>query len=297
MPLQNSFKASAKFIDRGFHPDTLKNNRLSIQLRQDGFSFAQIDSLNKKVLILEDFNVPLMIEDEAYYQNEKVNLRLETYLEESKIHLQEFKSVDIVVDSKFNSMVPTVLYDKRRGEEYLKQIHLLPENFIVKTDHLPFMASENVYAVYAPLFFNLKDHFSSFKLKHSVSVLIQQTVMLQKIRMGEAVYVNVGENEINILAFQDEKLIFSNTFSYKEKEDFIYYILLVYNQLGFKPEITPLCLMGDIDRSSPLYAIAFQYIGKLDFDDSRRSGLIFGNEFTEKDVSKYSILTQSVLCE
>lgn len=297
MPLPTSIKASAQFIDRDFQADYTKNNRLSIQLRLDGFSFAQIDSITNKVLLIEDYHVPLMLGDEAVYQNEKVNLRVEDFLAEKQIHRQDYKSVHIVIDNNYFTLVPSVLFEKERAKDYLGQVHQLPEDFIVKTDELSLFEMKNVYAVYAPLFFNLSDQFVNFEIKHASSVFIQQTAVLQKTQKKASVYVDVGKFSMQIIAFEDDKLLFSNTFAFKEKEDFIYFILLVYNQLNFKPEAIPLFFSGNIDRSSALYAIAYQYIGFLSFIKIQKNRLVFGNDIPESVGSTYWILTQAILCE
>ena len=297
MPLPNTMKASAQFINRDFRSENTKNNRLSIQLRLDGFSFAQIDSISKKVLLIEDYQVPLMLGDEAVYQNEKVNLRLEDYLAESRMNQKDYKSVHLVFDNNYFTLVPSVLFKKEQAGDYLNQVHQLPENFIVKTDTLPFLETKNVYAVYAPLFYGLTDHFSSMEMRHASTVFIQQMALQQKKRKGSAVFVEVGISSMHIIAFDQDKLVFSNTFSFKEKENFIYFILLVYKQLNFKPESAPLFFSGNIDRSSPLYAIAYQYITFLDFPKPADSTLIFGNDIPEMIASKYHVLTQAVLCE
>jgi len=297
MPLQNAIKASAQFLDRDFKSDYTKNNRLSIQLRLDGFSFAQIDSISKKVLLIENYDVPVMLGDEAVYQNEKVALRLEDVLLDKQIQDQEFKSVHIVIDNRFFTLIPAVLFDEKKAEEYLKLVHQLPENLMVKTDSLSFLESRNVYAVYSPLYFSLSDYFSKFEIKHASTIFIQQMAVFQKSKKGASIYIEVGSSSMHVIAFDGDKLLFSNTFDFKEKEDFIYFILLVYNQLDFKPENVPLFFSGNIDRSSPLYAIAYQYIRFLDFPEAHKSGLIFGNDIPEFIGSKYRVLTQAVLCE
>ena len=297
MPLPTTSKASAQYIDRDFQPDFTKNNRLSIQLRLDGFSFAQIDSISNKVLFVEDYKVPLMLGEESVFQNEKVNLRLENFLAEKQIHQKGYKSVHFVIDNPYFALVPSILLEASQVDDYLRQLHQIPENFLIKTDEISFFNSKNVYGIYAPLLYNLTDHFSSFVIKHASTIFIQQMALLQKMRKGEAVYIEVGLMRMQIIAFDGDKLVFSNSFAFKEKEDFIYFILLVYNQLNFKPETTPLFFSGNIDRSSPLYAIAYQYIGILDFSKPQLSGLVFGSDIPESVGLKYRVLTQAVICE
>ena len=295
MALPTISKAKAQYIDRDYRSDNTKNNRLSIQLRPDGFSFAQIDSISKKVLFIEDYQIPIMLGDEAVFQCEKVNLRFETFLSETKLYSQIFKSVHIIIDNSFFTIVPNVLFKESESDNYLKITHQLPVNFIIKIDSLTLFESKNVFGVYAPLYYTISDYFHQFEFKHFVSLFIYQSAIFQKTKNEAAVYVYVNANNIIILAFENDKLIFSNSFNFKEKEDFVYYILLIYNQLKFKTENTPLYFSGNIDSSSPLYAIAYQYIGDLNFSQQKSGGVIFGKDFPEFAESKYSVLTQAVL--
>lgn len=296
-PLQNSMKASAQFLDRDFQPNYTKNNRLSIQLRLDGFSFAQIDSISKKVLLIEDYTIPVMLGDEAVYQNEKVNLRLEALFAETQMQSQKYKSVHLVIDNPFFTLIPSVLFEEKYAPDYLRQVHQPPENSMIKTDLLSSFDSRNVYAVYAPLFFNFSDHFVNFEIRHASTVYIQQMMVFQKTLKGSSVFIDVASSSMLVIAFDGDRLLFSNSFAFKEKEDFIYFILLVYNQLNFKTETVPLFFSGNIDRTSPLYAIAYQYIRFLDFPLAKKSGLVYGNDIPESVGSKYCVLTQAVLCE
>lgn len=297
MPLPASIKASAQYFDREYKPDNTKNNRLSIQLRLDGFSFCQVDNINQKVLSIQDYQVPLMLGDEAVYQSEKVLLRLESLLKNSATHLKTYKSIHFIIDNQYYTLVPSALYSEESLSDYLKTLFLIPDDFIIKSQYISQIDSYCVYAVYAPLFYLISDSFPQFELSHSCRVFIQQMASIQKGMKGNAVYADIGANEMRIIAFNNDQLLFSNSFAFKEKEDFIYFILLVYNQLNFAPESVPLLFSGNIDRSSDLYAIAYQYIGILDFPKASDSGLVFGNDIPEHLGSKYRVLTQAVLCE
>jgi hypothetical protein len=297
MLLPINSKATAYYSDRDYHSDNTKNNRLSIQLRLGGFSFAQIDSLTSKLIQLEDFDVPLMLGDESVFQNEKITLRLEAYLKENPIHTASFQSVEVVLDNCLFTLVPEQLFDPNQQEDYLKFAHQLPENHIVKNNFLAKLGIQNVFAIYAPLYFLLSDHFKSYRLLHHSTVFIQQTFLFQQTQKEAAVYVEIGNGSMLIVAFDGNKLVYSNSFKFKEKEDFIYFILLVYNQLDFLPEKTPLYFSGNINRSSPLYAIAYQYIGKLEFLNAKSNRVAFGNDIPDKVGTQYFNLIQAFLCE
>ncbi|HUH75328.1 MAG TPA: DUF3822 family protein [Chitinophagales bacterium] len=51
-----------------------------------------------------------------------------------------------------------------------------------------------------------------------------------------------------------------NSFHYKNKEDLLYYILLVYKMLNLKTDSYPLILSGMIEKESEIFHLLYQYI-------------------------------------
>lgn len=298
MPLEASIQASAQYISRNFKSDDIRNNRLSIQLRLDGFSFAQIDSLSNRILLLEEYKVPLMLGDEAEFQPEKVMLRFEKWLSEKKIPRNAYASLHILIDNSFFTQLPNALFlNTENLQDYLKLSHRLPANFTVKYNELPALESKNIFGLYAPLYFSLSDYFESFQLLHFSTVFIRRMALLQKTSQQKAVYVDVAETSMLVIVFDQDKLLFANMFDFKQGEDFIYFILLVYNQLGLHTEEVPLYFFGQIDRSSALYSIAYQYVKHIDFPAEKVAAVAAGSDMPMSVLSRYFTLTHAVLCE
>lgn len=57
-----------------------------------------------------------------------------------------------------------------------------------------------------------------------------------------------------------KKPTFYNSFQYKNKEDLLYYILLVYKMLELDTNSYPLILSGMIEKESEIYHLLYQYI-------------------------------------
>ena len=88
----------------------------------------------------------------------------------------------------------------------------------------------------------------------------------------------------------------SNSFTFTSKEDFVYFILLAYDQLKFNPEQDPIYFLGDISKSSPIYQICWQYVRNIHFID-RTEGISAGSDFDQMPIHQYFTLIQSALCE
>lgn len=59
-----------------------------------------------------------------------------------------------------------------------------------------------------------------------------------------------------------------NSFHYKNKEDLLYYILLVYKMLNLEPNSYPMILSGMIEKDSEIFHLLFQYIRNVYIDES-----------------------------
>ncbi|MBN2237877.1 MAG: DUF3822 family protein [Bacteroidales bacterium] len=291
MPTTN--QASAPFIDR----EQIKNIRLSIQFALNGFSFALQDGLSGRILKIESIEVPLMLGDEAAFQNEKVQLRFENFLAQNPFDSYVFDRVSVVITNSFFTLIPQSLYQEEVAPSYLSIGHELPEDFTVKANYSREIDAYVVYGIYAPLFFLLSDTFSNLEIRHELTVFLNKIASIQKKENKTAVYVEAHADSFLVSVFQAEKLLLANTFSFKEKEDFVYFLLAIYDLLQLNVEFIPLWFSGMIDRRSPLYAIAYQYIRNIDFVKIETADLIFDPAIEDIEKMKFNLLTQALVCE
>lgn len=287
-------QASAQFIDRDFNSKQIKNNRLSIQLRPDGFSFAQIDSFNNKLVWLQDYDVPPLIGDEAVYQCEKISLRFEQVLAEQNLMVQNYKEVVVSLENNLFTLIPEALFENKKSRDYLEHLHQLPENVLVKTNHLASLGVHTSFAIYAPLYYSLIDNFADFKLKHSTTLMLNQALLVQKQIKGKAVYIHMANKQFYALAFNEKQLLFSNTFGFKTKEDFIYFVVLIYQQVDFDLEQIPLYLSGNINRSSSLYHLVYKYVRNLRFYPESLREWSLGKDIPKEVSIQYQLLIQAI---
>ena len=68
-----------------------------------------------------------------------------------------------------------------------------------------------------------------------------------------------------VLVINSGKLTFYNTFAYQTAEDFIYYLLFVFEQLKLNPETANVELLGELEKSSAVYQLLYKYIRNIKF--------------------------------
>lgn len=82
---------------------------------------------------------------------------------------------------------------------------------------------------------------------------------------GKQVWINVHPRNIQVLLFEQEELIFSNQFDFQSEKDFIYYVLLIYDQFKLHPENVPLHISGQLVKESAIYKNLDNYIRNIRF--------------------------------
>ena len=77
--------------------------------------------------------------------------------------------------------------------------------------------------------------------------------------------MHISDNILNISAFKNTKLIFSNSFSFDTKEDILYFTLFTFEQLKLDTEIVNVKLYGEIIKGDENYQLLYEYIRNIEF--------------------------------
>ena len=76
---------------------------------------------------------------------------------------------------------------------------------------------------------------------------------------------------MELIYFVKNKLVFYNRFDFNTKEDLIYYLLFIIDQLKLNPEETPVVITGDISKDDDNYMIIYKYIRNVSVFNSEIS--------------------------
>ena len=239
------------------------NDKLSIQFTLDGFSFCitKIDTLEIIHFCDYLFDKKLQSPDDFIKQ-------IETFFKEDNFLQSDFKEVLVIHQNELMTIVPDDFFNEKNLKEYLKfNIKTLATDFFA-FDDLPEIEAKNIYVPFVNVNNYLFQNFGEFEYKHSSTILIRK--LLQREKSGvKTMYIDVRINQFSIVVLEDKKLLFSNSFSFETKEDFIYYILFASEQLELNPNEFPLFFTGNILKDSDLYTITYQYIRHINFLESK----------------------------
>ena len=100
-------------------------------------------------------------------------------------------------------------------------------------------------------------------------------------------YVNVAKTHLDVIVTNNSELLLINSFAYDTKEDFIYYILFVAEQLDLDTEKFLLTLSGVISKYDDIYKITYKYIRNINFVKVKEP---IDSDFKEPHQTNYILL-------
>ncbi len=231
-------------------------HKLSIQVSLNGLSFCVFDTVAKEMVLSErvDFE-----EERNPFELLRV---VKDKLESSGVWEYGYSDVVAIHHNNLFSLVPKALFNKEELPNYLKFNAKILVNDLIDYDEL---VGYDIYNVYVP-FINvnnyLYEHVGEFEFMHSGTVLIQALMNMHS--GGEPVcYVHITPRQMDVVVISQKQLQLYNNFTYRTKEDFIYYLLFVLEQLKLDPAEIKTRLFGMVTEEDDVFKLCQEYINNI----------------------------------
>ena len=248
---------------------------LSIQFSLDGFSFCIYDNENNKLIALESYAFQ---EIEDYQQ---LSSEINDLVYDKELLRKSYKKTNVIFESTKSTLIPFQLFDKSELNSYLKFNHKVEDSEIIRFDSLKNLEAKNIYVIPECINKTIKENFGSANISNFSSSLIESLLIKYKNQnLENKVFVNLRSNVFDIIIIEGTKLKLFNSFRFRTKEDFAYFLLFVLEQLKLNPEYIELIFIGSIEKSSNLYEIIFKYVRNINFieaNDLFRYSYVFDN--------------------
>lgn len=265
---------------------TEKNYRkLSLRIRREGFDFCTIDTLSDAILSVKEI---------AFSENPNGYGIADFYAKAFSEHpdlSQPYDEIAVTHENGLSTFVPKALFDENFLGSYLQYNAKVFESDVFAFDELPTYEMNNVYMPLSEVNEFLLDRFGNFDYRHTSSVLVSKLLESSKNNEEKQVFAHFSEKRFELVVVQNQKLLLFNSFEYKTREDFIYYLLFAAEQLSLNPEFFKLQLLGAISEDSDCYKIAYKYVRHVSLFDV--SKLQMRNSFGADENRKHFILFQS----
>ena len=244
----------AEIIESSLLNEKSSYYELSILIGVDSLVFVVFDE-QKRLLALKHWQFekfsPFRIEHyEIAFRNEPI-LGL------------EFKTVNIGIQNRRYTLIPSKFYNENRRESYLKNLVDFDKKDLVFMDRIPDEQICNVFAFPKNVFDFLKMKYPNCSIYHGTTPMLHGFSHLVKNLPGENMLVNFRPEEIDITLFKNGKLRFLNSYPISNERDNMYFILLIFEQFGLKQSSQEVFITGQIIPKSDIFRQLKRYIPKL----------------------------------
>jgi hypothetical protein len=265
----NNIKAST------FNIDHSEKYHLSVEIGLKHLSYCIINNNTNNVEYFNNFSI-----------NDNV-IRL--------INNEDFLKLNFASSSvSFTNFPYTLVPNEFFEEEKLKEILELNINIydVIKTDELAEIKTHLVYTISNEINEIVFTFFPNAKQISQQSILIDTFSKLDNKKNNT--YLYISEKILNITIFKNEKLVFNNSFSFKTKEDILYFTLFTFEQLKIDSEIVNVKLYGDIIKGDENYQLLYDYIRNIEFG-TRPKHIKFSKVFNKiQEHQFHALFSQSI---
>lgn len=231
---------------------------LSILMGVDSFDYMVTDS-RKHLQALKSYDVgPQMMAQPSI---------LQSLIQEDGLLALPYRAIRAGWASGKSTLVPQRLYNEQKKTAYLEQATELGAGDLVLVDSLPDLALNNIYAVPQAIVSFIRQSFPACRLFHISTALLAGIRNLPNPKEGHRVYAHLKDGLAFLSVFDGSSLLFFNAFPFQSAKDFIYFLLLAYQQFGLKQERAPAYLSGQLVEDSEIFREAFRYLKYIHFTE------------------------------
>lgn len=246
-------------VDDAWKKEFSPNYKLSLLIGIGYLQYCILDSAKKKYLSIGVFSFP------DVNSSSELNGTLKEIFSENEIFQQTYQSVHAAVSHNISTLVPKDFFEEDKTADYLNFNHQPNSSDRIFADDIATIQTKNIYSYNGELLILLNEYFANVIVHHSSSSLIEVLLKENSFCNEARMFANISDKKMELVVVQKGKLIFYNSFQFQTPEDFIYFVLFVCEQLKLNPDTLNFYFIGEIERKSALYDIAYKYIRNVNF--------------------------------
>ncbi len=284
MPEALNFITHHSIVDESIEVVGFDNCLLFVEVDVDEISFALRTVKSNKFLVFKTYRYTNLVELSAIFKTD-------TFL--------SFKGFQKTVVSIVNvkaTLIPNALYDASKKAELLSFNHEIENKESVAVDDFNYFDAKNIYAVDDTVISLIRNCYPGAIMHHCSTPFIEGSLIKNKNKNAVKVYANMHAQQLELAVCSDNELLFFNIFNCQSAEDFIYYIMFMYEQLALNPEQIALEISGKLAVHSSCHTISKKYIRNVELA-VRNQGKDFSYGFENLPAHQYQSLFDLSLCE
>lgn len=265
-------------------PDTLtidnsENYIMSIRLRSGGLSFSGYNPLVGESFFYREAEFDRAV---SYISS------LKEFFFSHEFFAWTYKRIHVICVSSGYTLVPVDHFREKRKEQLLAFNFSQPEercltNHLDTQTELLFGIDEEVY------------EFCSRSLLHPVFIhymipLLSLWKKQGQLSLGRRMYAVLGRKQMDVVCYEQDNLLFSNSFQVEQASDLLYYILYVWKQVGLDQQRDRLFLFGETSIRAQLSESLRTYLQHIQPMEIPSEAYLLGSEVVKAPMDLMALL-------
>lgn len=289
----STYKLVKRVKDTKFTIDELDHYSLVMQVGIYDVQFAVIDSQDNQCMGLEDYRLEGI-------RTVNGRLRLIKQILDNHEYLTAgfWKDVKLCLKSHKFSLVPNSMFVPECAADYLALNSEIKTSFEevnyykqISVDTVNVFASETKLCRWIESIYKKK----KVHIIHQGSALIEGVLKHAEHIEEKGMYCYVDRGILHLVVTENSKLLYYNQFAARKKEDYLKYIMLVFNEMGMNAKKSHVFMWGFIKPGSDEINLLKKYIRNISFG-SKPSFIRFNYQYDEVEDHQYFDVLSGYLC-
>ncbi len=227
----------------------------------DGFCYAIFDGHLKQIVKYHSFEVP------DFYQVRSTTFQ--EFLDGIDVFINDFKSIKIVFENPFYTLMPAALFDEDEASSYFNLKYSLVETDQLLNQRIPDFGAQIIYSVQKHILNLLLSKFTESSIRERLKVYHHAHALLSGLYYQtnhlntEVCYVNLCEKTFDVVLIKNSGLHFCNTYNFNNPVDVLYFVMHAYHSNQLNPEVYDCYVSGKNTHLMEIKALLFTYIKNI----------------------------------
>jgi len=276
-----------QILDETLDLNKSQEYKLSILLKKDGLSFIILDTKVNKIVAYKSIKIDQVdnVKEYCYFINKVLN--------QEEFVKSNYLNIDIIYNAFKSITVPENFYTDDKKDEIFKLNLELLDNEKVIVNSITNMGAKKLFAVPNCINEFITERFKNIRILHQTSPIIYKYL---KNKETDVIVVNLHTDFFDMMVFKNKQLVLDNSFKFKTKEDFLYYLLFSLEQLGLDPKEQKIQLFSDLSLAFKIINFSKKYFANIQTENHPK-GYNFSYLFSKEDINKITAQILAFECE
>ena len=221
---------------------------------------AQFDTENNQLISLFEYSFT------GDRNEQQAFLAMEKLLDQEGLFRKPYRKEVFSLNHPFSTLIPADLFEKDNTRQYLALLFDLPDRQVFLHDEVKSCEIINAYSLPETWWQAILSRFPAAAIRHFATPLLAGCHARMRSGShpdGNATFCHLRQKMLDLVVFRSGKLLYFNSFPFHNREELVYYILFVLEQLAMDAHTTEVVLLGDMEKGAERTAFIKTFLGNV----------------------------------